>query len=252
MAKLALRIRTTLFLSLALTTAIACGDGGAKSTEPPGDGDAAGDGDKTGDGDAKGDGDATPDAGHHTASGTELPYTVDHDFVPAGYMGQAATLKTSLTALPNAMNSDNKCGGSRSSASAVGDCHTFTYAADPNPSYDQWAGVFWQFGDGNWTGPGLKIAAGAKEIHFFAKSDKAVSVKFWAGMKKPEGGGADGWEKTNTVVLGTAWKEYSIVLAGQDYSKGVTGAFAWAIDNVMQTKGLTGPYKLYVDDIQWR
>jgi hypothetical protein len=257
--KAVLRKRSLFAFSLALALA-ACGSDDPETTPKPGHGDNAGDGD-TGDGDGDGDadtgdGDGDGDTGDgDTGDGdtgeipdtVDLPYAVDAFHVPSGFMGQGSLMPCPITALPNAMMDDSTCGGKRAPGMPVGACHTFIYTPSTAVGADAWAGVFWTFGDGNWDLPGIKIAAGAKEIHFYARADSDVTVKFSAGM----GDKSDAFHTGDDmpIALTKDWKEYSISLAGIKYTT-VNGAFAWAIDNMEQTG--KPPFKFYIDDIEWR
>ena len=244
--KAVLRKRSIFALSLALALG-ACGSDDPKTTEKPGDGDT-GDGD-TGDGD-NGDGTTGGDAGTGDGDGelpevAELPYAVDAFHVPSGFMGQGSLQPSPITAYPNAEKDDSTCGGKRSSADAVGACHTFSYTPSDAAGAEMWAGVFWTFGDGNWDLPGIAIAPGAKKISFYAKADSAVVIKFSAGMADK----SDAFHvESDPITLTKEWKQYSLSLAGIDYNT-VNGAFAWTIDNMAQTA--TAPFVFYIDDIQW-
>jgi hypothetical protein len=246
--KVLLRKRSIFALSLALALG-ACGGDDPKTTEKPGAGD--GDGDTGGDGDGDGDGDTGADAGtggdgDELPDVAELPYAVDAFHVPSGFMGQGSLQPCPITAYPSAEKDDSTCGGKRSSANAVGACHTFSYTPVTEPGAEAWAGVFWTFGDGNWDLPGIKIASGAKKISFYAKADAAVILKFAAGMADK----SDAFNvESDPITLTTEWKQYSLSLAGIEYNT-VNGAFAWTIDNMAQTS--KAPFKFYIDDIQWQ
>jgi hypothetical protein len=257
--KAVLRKRSLFAFSLALALA-ACGSEDPKTTEKPGgNGDNNGDGDGDtgdGDGDTMGDGDGdTMGDGDGDGDGVvpevaELPYAVDAFHVPSGFMGQGELMPAPIAAYPDATMDDSTCGGKRAPGTPVGACHTFSYTpvgpSVPNPNMYAWAGVFWQFGDGNWDLPGIKIAPGAKEIHFYARADGDVSIKVAAGM----GDKSDAFHvESESLALTKEWKEYTISLAGIKYTT-VNGAFAWTIDNMTQTG--TAPFKFYLDDIQWR
>ena len=97
-------------------------------------------------------------------------------------------------------------------------------------------------GEPNWgLEPGLPLAPGASKITFSAAAAQpGVKVTFRAGTDKdpfvlPE----------QNEILGTAWSEHALPLAGATYPGGVLGAFAWVL------KDTTLPVTFYLDDILW-
>jgi hypothetical protein len=125
--------------------------------------------------------------------------------------------------------------------SGRGRCHRFIWT----PGAMGWAGIFWQYPEGNWgASPGLQIATGARQVSFYAWGDRGGErVTFFVGMDA-----VDGFSVTNTdIVLGTAPTLYTLDLAGVAYDR-VVGGFGWTIGGA----GFTGPATFFVDDIEWR
>src|SRR6478735_6852338 len=89
------------------------------------------------------------DGGTGESAPSTLPFAVDDWYGPSGYMGDgehSGAIKDAQMCLP-----------SRPST-WIGHCHRYTWT----PSGTAWAGVYWQYPDGNWGDkPGLTIPAGA-------------------------------------------------------------------------------------------
>jgi len=170
----------------------------------------------------------SPDAG--PAAPTVLPFAVDSWFAPSGYMGDGES--------PGAIADMQVCADSRP-ASWMGNCHKITWT----PGAMMWAGVYWQYPDGNWGDrPGLQIPAGATKITFQAWGATGnEQITFMAGMAA-----IDGFElKKEKVPLTTTPTEYSLELGGATYSR-VVGGFGWvAADS-------TSAVNFYLDDIRWQ
>src|SRR5689334_18820261 len=66
-----------------------------------------------------------------------LPFAVDDWYGPSGYMGDGEH--------PGAIKDGQMCLPSRPSE-WIGNCHRYTWT----PSGTAWAGVYWQYPDGNW------------------------------------------------------------------------------------------------------
>ncbi len=171
--------------------------------------------------------DATPATGPST-----LPFAVDDWYGPSGYMGDGES--------PGGIVDQTVCLEPRP-ATWKGHCHQFTW----KPGTVKWAGVYWQFPDGNWgTGSalGLEIPAGATKVTFQAWGKVGgEKVSFVVGMKA-----VDHFEaKLENVLLTATPTEYTIDLAGASYGR-VIGGFCWtAADS-------TVPVTFNVDDIRWQ
>ena len=162
---------------------------------------------------------------------TSLPFAVDGWYVPSGFMGDAETFG-------NVTVVDNACDGARA-GEANGVCRQFTWVQGSLP----WAGVFWQYPDGNWgTQPGLAVPSGATEVTFWAwGASGGEEVKFISGIGDVDGFAAE----TSFLTLTTTATEYSLPLSSVTIGAEVAGAFGWVIE--------TGEnVSFFVDDIQWR
>ena len=177
--------------------------------------------------------DAAPQ-GHDGANGADaglapsvLPFAVDDWYGPSGYMGDGET--------PGAIVDSMKCAAQRPTT-WIGHCHHYSWT----PGTKKWAGVYWQFPDGNWGDlPGLPIPAGATKVSFEAWGDKGTEkIDFMVGMKA-----VDGFTITNAQVpLTTTPQRFELDLAGTSYGK-VVGGFGWV--------GKDEAAGFYLDDIRW-
>ena len=104
-----------------------------------------------------------------------LPLAVDDWFGPSGYMGDGE----------DDLIEDTACAARMSGA--LGQCHRFEWTGGAKG----WAGVFWQFPDGNWgTAEGLAVPAGATVVRFDAWGEFGGEVvTFGAGMGDVDGFG---------------------------------------------------------------
>ena len=161
---------------------------------------------------------------------TILPFAVDDWYGPSGYMGDGSS--------PGGITDETVCIRPRPSG-WLGNCHLFTWT----PGAMMWAGVYWQYPDGNWGDlPGLQIPSGATAIAFQAWGKVGgEKVSFVVGMMTPDGFAL----KKEGVVLGTAPQQYTIDLAGTSYGR-VVGGFGWTAE------GSTTPITFNVDDIRWQ
>ncbi len=149
-------------------------------------------------------------------------------YIPAGYMGNtgAITMTENSTDNPHSGKTDLKV----------------EYKAN-----DNWGGVVWQSPANDWgDAPGGFDLTGARKLSFWARGAKGgEEVTFLFGLigkDKPYSDSATG--KLEKVKLTTAWKQYSIDVAGFDLARIKTG-FAW-------TLGATGqPVTFYLDDIKY-
>jgi hypothetical protein len=160
---------------------------------------------------------------------TALPFAVDDWYGPSGYMGDGEHA--------GAITDAQTCQPSRPST-WMGNCHRYTWT----PSGTAWAGVYWQYPDGNWGDrPGLQIPAGATSISFQAwGAAGGEKVDFMVGMMA-----VDGFEaKQMGIELTTQPAKYTLSLAGATYSR-VVGGFGWV------AKDATAPITFGIDDIRW-
>jgi hypothetical protein len=161
--------------------------------------------------------------------GAALPFGVDELFTASGYMGDGVTVG-GITDVP-------AC--SARQGNARGRCHRFIWT----PGAMGWAGIFWQFPEGNWgTQPGLAIAPGAQQVSFYAwGATGGERVSFFAGMT-----GVDGFSvQSPDVALTNVPAQFTLDLRGLTYGA-VVGPFGWT------TNGSTAPVTFFLDDIEWR
>jgi len=155
---------------------------------------------------------------------------VDDLFAPSGYMGDGVTVGA-VTDVP-------AC--SARQGNGRGRCHRFIWT----PGAMGWAGVFWQYPEGNWgTQPGLALAPGAQQVSFFAwGAAGGERVSFFAGMS-----GVDAFSVSRPdLVLAATPTQYTLDLTGVAYGAAVVGPFGWT------TATSTAPVTFFLDDIEWR
>ncbi len=166
------------------------------------------------------------------------PFLVPVYYYPSGWMGDGEegkkymSLNTYFRGKTRQGDNDNAC---------------IKIIYQPGPK--RWAGIFWQYPDGNWGDqPGRNIKEATK-ITFWAsgeKGDEAVEFKA-GGIKNFQKRYQDSFEiSLGRVTLTNKWKKYEISLAGQNLSS-VIGAFAWVATGDMNLGGLT----FYLDDIRY-
>jgi hypothetical protein len=201
---------------------------------------------------------ASPDGGGtngHVEGGTEggaSSFPVEPTFNPGGYFNKDNMDIGEMDGCPD-----------MPSATLSTPCRTWTFT--PNVAADTangefFAGVFWQYGNQNWgTSPGAPIPAGYTAVTFWAKGAAGgEKVSFWVGGLKgmPH---ADAFQAppagANGAVPATAltgqWAQYTISLAGMDYSGGVLGGFAWSASYDVEA-GAPPPIKFFLGGIQWQ
>lgn len=112
---------------------------------------------------------------------------------------------------------------------------------------NDWGGVVWQNPANDWGDlPGGSKPAGAKRLAFWARGDKGgETVGFQFGLIGKDRQYPDTAQgKLDSVVVTTAWKEYSIDVTGKDLTRIKTG-FAWTVG------GKGAPIAFYLDDIRF-
>jgi hypothetical protein len=199
-----------------------------------------------------------------------LPFAVDvnGDFVPSGYEGDAVGVAPNAGAI--AMAADLTCGGNRSSATAMGDCHSVTYTplapgtpvGDPaGATTNGWAAVAWQHPANNWgSQPGYAIPSGATRVTFSARGAAGGEVvEFWIGgtatgsPPTPDTPCSDPIMASVQATLKKTWSTYTIALGGATYAPGVLTGFGFTVgasDQPASSHG--GKATFYVDDIRWQ
>lgn len=134
-----------------------------------------------------------------------LPMSVDAYFYPSGWIGDGEEGEKYLT------------------YKQLKDYLKISYSPGPKG----WAGICWQFPDGNWGNQPGRNLTGAQKLTFRARGETGREViQFKSGGitgKTYE----DSFEKSiGWVALSSYWTEYVIDLRGLDLSN-VIGAFAW-------------------------
>jgi hypothetical protein len=162
---------------------------------------------------------------------SSIPFAVDDVYAPSGFMGDGESPGALVDAPTCTMRAGEK----------KGLCHHVTW----KPGMKGWAGIYWQYPDGNWgTKPGHSIAAGATAISFWAWGSKGgEKVDFFAGINPPDGFKVE----TGDITLTTTPTQYFVKLGSAKYDV-VVGAFGWSSGT---SDGKT-PVQFYVDDIQWQ
>jgi hypothetical protein len=116
-----------------------------------------------------------------------------------------------------------------------------------HPLAKGWAGVYWQYPDGNWGNqPGRKIE-GAKKLVFWARGQNGAEIVDFktGGINAPDKKYHDSFEKVLEPKKLTAdWQPFEIDLRGSDTSS-VIGAFAWTATKNANPQGVT----FYLDGI---
>jgi hypothetical protein len=160
-----------------------------------------------------------------------VPFAVDDYYAPSGFMGDGES--------PGALTDKATC------PSRAGEKHGLCHHVTWKPGMKGWAGIYWQYPDGNWgTAKGHDIAPGATQISFWAWGEKGgEKVDFFSGINPPDGYKVE----TGDLVLTTTPTQYFIKLGASPYST-VVGAFGWSSG----TSDGSTPVTFYVDDIQWQ
>ena len=162
-----------------------------------------------------------------------VPFDIEPDFVPCGWMGAATTSVILETNFVDNSRPDNQA-------------TQITYQAGGSES---WAGIYWLPPDGrdcNWgQNPGIPIV-GATKVTFWAKSKHAgESIQFKVGGVRSDKPHFDTFSRSRTLDLTTDWKQYEIDISDQTFTE-VLGAFAWVTSNP-RPEGVT----FYLDDIRY-
>jgi hypothetical protein len=166
-----------------------------------------------------------------TTGPAPIPFAVDDFYAPSGFMGDGES--------PGALTDAPTC------PTRAGDKHGLCHQVTWKPGAKGWAGIYWQYPDGNWgTATGHTIAPGATQISFWAWGSKGgEKVDFFSGINPPDGYKVD----SGDLTLTTTPTQYVLKLSGVTYST-VVGAFGWSSG----TSDGTTPVTFFVDDIQWQ
>lgn len=157
-----------------------------------------------------------------------LPFAVDDEFIPSGYMGLGAS---------GGVTDTYDC--PTRAENPVGLCHRFSIVPSESLSF---AGVWWQYPENNWDNPdnGKPIEEGAQTVRFTAWTEAGgETVTFKVGM----GGTTDTFGASVDVELTSVPTEYVIYVGNYVYEK-VVGGFAWEMT-------ANEPSTLFIDAIRW-
>lgn len=161
-----------------------------------------------------------------------FPMAADSKFFPSGWMGDGKDGRKYLSLA----NVTTDVRGETKIAVRI------DYQAGPVG----WAGVYWQYPDGNWgTQPGMNLT-GAREIVFLSRGEKGGEVvEFKTGGI--HGAYRDSFERSlGKVALDKSWKEYRIDIAKENLSN-VIGVFA-----CVAPAAPGGPLSFYIADLTIR
>jgi len=133
-------------------------------------------------------------------------------------------------------------------------CIKITYSASGSNGQN-WAGIYWQYPEGNWGNyPGYNLT-GATAFSFWARSENGTEKGEFkiGGINCPPHHDPNlpyqdsfGPLTTGVVTLTNTWKKYSINLTGVNLSN-VIGAFCWVTNKPSNPSGCT----FYLDDIMY-
>jgi hypothetical protein len=144
----------------------------------------------------------------------QLPFALDSKFYPSGWMGDGEFGQEFIQLRRRPATIE----GQETTAISI------IYRKGPKG----WAGIYWQYPDGNWGDKPGRNLLGARAITFLAKGARGGEiVEFKSGGIR--GQYRDSYEVSlDKVVLKKDWTRYSIDLSKSDLSS-VIGAFAWTI-----------------------
>ncbi len=145
---------------------------------------------------------------------TQLPFLLDTKFYPSGWMGDGVF--------------GEKYVGYKRRSGLINNKNTTVIQLFYRNGPKGWAGIYWQFPDGNWGEQLGRNLIGAKKITFFAKGKNGGEiVEFKSGGI--QGQHKDSYEVSlGKIVLSQQWSQYSIDLSKSDLSS-VIGVFAWVV-----------------------
>jgi hypothetical protein len=181
-----------------------------------------------------------PEASTSNQSGTPIDYPIDLEslYVPSGRMGDAEAGEPYVS-----FHRDYR--GLRRPGDHDGFVTRVSYSGGPVG----WAGVYWQWPDGNWgENPGRSLSA--RRVAFHARGETGGElVEFKVG-----GIGSDGAQtfrdsvdrSSGGVRLEPEWKRYEIELSDQDLSS-VIGGFAW----IVQARANSDHVVFYIDNVRF-
>jgi len=157
----------------------------------------------------------------------------DNHYIPSGWMGDYGDIKL------NDQFMENPHSGTT--------CMQFTYTAKKAQGQG-WAGVYWQYPANNWGNKkGGFDLTGMTKLTFWARGAKGQEIiqKFIVGGIKgtyPDSANVE----TGPIELTDTWKQYTINLAGKDFSY-INGGFCWVTTVDLNPEGCV----FYLDDIKF-
>ncbi len=160
----------------------------------------------------------------------EGPLTVDTYWFASGYIGDGGTAGNVT---------DDTTGCPTRAGDQLGSCHAMTY----NVSSEGFAGIFWQFPDGNFTNgdDGRRVETTLDTLTFWAWSDSGgETVEFIAGSDIDDFKVSTG----NSITLTSTPTEYTIEFTTS--SGLLVTPFSWVIAD---TPNSGNSYTFYIDDI---
>lgn len=144
-----------------------------------------------------------------------LPFGIEDRFHPSGWMGDGEL----GTQYINFRHVSSTTEGTISLKNTI--------RIEYNQGPKGFAGIYWQYPDGNWgEKPGLNLV-GAKRISFYVKGERGGEIVEFKAGGISSGKYRDSFMKsTGKVTLSSNWRKYEIDLSKEDLSS-VIGGFAW-------------------------
>ncbi|MEW6753965.1 MAG: hypothetical protein AB1505_23740 [Candidatus Latescibacterota bacterium] len=168
----------------------------------------------------------------------EAPFAVDDWYRPSGWLGdgERGTACVEMTEL-------------QSPEPRAGDGNSTALRVEYKPACNGWAGVYWQWPEGNWGDePGRQVRC-ATRVVFWARGESGGEVvEFLAGdidnSAKPY---RDSFKASlGRRTLAREWTRFEIPLVGKDLCR-VIGAFAWSAPRARNPEGLV----FWLDDVRY-
>jgi hypothetical protein len=142
-----------------------------------------------------------------------LPFDLETQFYPSGWMGDGEF--------------DTKYLSFRHEGSTVDGKAVTVIRIEYRQGPKGWAGIYWQYPDGNWGKKPGKSLLGAKRISFYAKGERGGEIVEFKSGGITDYRYRDSFEKSlGKQPLSSSWTKYVIDLSKENLSS-VIGAFAW-------------------------
>jgi len=174
--------------------------------------------------------------GHGTAPPLHAPFDMSSYFFASGWMGDGESKKLKYLDVNTEYRDKPRSGDTD------GLCIRISYKRGPK----NWAGVYWQYPDGNWGDKPGKTVVGARRITFWAAGEHGDEVaEFKSGGINSDKQYHDSYEvSAGSIRLTKEWVRHEISLKDQDLSN-VIGAFACTISGGANPNSAV----IYLDDI---